>query len=52
MDSNHNLGDRKDFWNTQCNPITGYRVPSNYHNTFRTQSPVAHKLQAEYRFIS
>lgn len=20
------LGDRKDFWNVPCNPITGYRI--------------------------
>lgn len=22
----YRLGDRKDFWNVPCNPITGYRI--------------------------
>jgi hypothetical protein len=41
---NSNLGDRRDFWNTKCNPITGYFVP---HRFIRGKI-VEHKLFAEY----
>lgn len=32
-DQKRRLGDRKDFWNVPCNPITGYRlIPINRGN--------------------
>jgi hypothetical protein len=45
---NVNLGDRRDFWNTNFNPITGYRVAPNSH--VYTRNGVNYEHKAEYNF--
>jgi hypothetical protein len=42
------LNGRKDFWNTNFNPITGFRVPNNYHCLVKTK--FNGELKAEYNF--
>lgn len=45
------LGDRRDFWNTPCNPITGFKVMPGYHNAVKHE--LKHRvLTAEYNFNS
>ena len=43
-----NLGDRKDFWNTKFNPITGYLVDLNWNKGQRDNVVLEHR--AEYNF--
>ncbi|GAB4165891.1 MAG: hypothetical protein Tsb0033_27800 [Winogradskyella sp.] len=43
------LGKRKDFWNMNVNPITGFKVKPGYHNPIKQELKHVN-LTAEYNF--
>lgn len=45
---NVNLGDRRDFWNTRFNPITGFLVPNQLNSS--SQNDDKNEYRAEYGF--